>query len=1165
MELNFPKIEKKILKYWKENKTFEKSVKQRAKTRDFVFYEGPPTANAKAGIHHVLARVYKDIVCRYKVMRGFKVLRKAGWDTHGLPVELEIEKKLGLKSKKGIEKYGIAKFNQQCKKAVWVYKRDWEKITERIGFWLDMENPYITYQPDYIETVWWIIKQISKKGLIYQDYKVVPYCPRCGTSLSSHEVALGYKKIKEPAVYTKFKIKDLRFKNAYLLIWTTTPWTLPGNVAVAVNPNFIYVLLKTGDESLILAKERVKSCKIEGKIIKEFKGKELLGLKYELLYKTQDIKSDIQDAYKVISGDFVSLEEGTGLVHVAPAFGEEDMEAIKTQNSKLKTQKLPEFPILLNVDEEGKYKKEIKNWAGLFVKDADPLIIEDLKKRNLLFEEEIYEHDYPFCWRCSSPLLYYAKQSWFINMQKVKKDLIKNNQKINWIPAHLKKGRFGEWLREIKDWAFSRERYWGTPLPIWQCKKCGHREIIGSKKDLIKQKFTANQYFILRHAESLRNIQDVISCWPEKFRCPITPKGKKQIKRVAKKLKKKKIDLIFSSDLLRTRQTTEIVAKEIGIKPKFDKRLREINMGIFNGKSVKEAGKFWSRKGETPLEHYLKRFKIGVPGGENYMDVKKRMYQFLEEINQKYQNKNILIVSHEAPISILEGAVKGFSPLEIIKYRLGSQIQTGEYRKLDFKSWSYNQKGELDFHRPYIDKVKFYCPKCGNLMERVPEVIDCWFDSGSMPLAQYHYPFENKKLIDNREQFPADYISEAVDQTRGWFYTLLAISTLLKKGPAYKNVVSLGHILDEKGEKMSKSKGNAVDPREIIEKYGSDSLRWYFFTVNQPGDSKLFSEKEVEGCLKRFIMTLWNSFLFSQTYGQRFPRSYKLLTATKPILDRWIISKLNELIQEVTKNLDKYNITSAARTIENFVIEDLSQWYIRRSRKRFQRPRNRKELQDASDTLNYVLLTLTKLTAPFIPFLSEQLYQRCLTSNTKQSVHLENWPEINRKLINKKLTQKIEKIREIIKLALAKRARAGIKVRQPLNELQIPDYKLRNKPELLDLIREEINVKKITFGKTLKLDTKITPELKKEGMIREVIRQIQEMRKTAGLKPRHRILVQYFGSVELNKALEKNKKIILKEIKAKDFILRPKLKKVFLVEREVKVDQQKLWLAIKKI
>ncbi len=1169
MLVNFPKIEKKILKFWQQYNIFQKSIEKRKRSPNFVFYEGPPTANAKAGLHHALSRVFKDIICRYKTMRGFRVLRKAGWDTHGLPVELEIEKKLGLKSKKDIEKYGIAKFNQKCKESVWDYKKDWEKLTERIGFWLDMKNPYITYETDYIETLWWILKEIWQKGLLYQDFKVVPYCPRCGTSLSSHEVAQGYKRIKEKAIYIKFRILNPEFKNTSLLVWTTTPWTLLGNVAIAVNENFVYAKIKSQNpegenEYLILAKERLNILGGDYQVIKEFKGKNLVGLRYEPLYPPDE--EITKSAYKVISADFVSLEEGTGFVHIAPAFGEEDMEVIKTQNSKLKTQNLEEFPILLTVDEEGKFRLNIKKWAGLFVKEADPLIVEDLKERDLLFKEELYEHDYPFCWRCETPLLYYAKKSWFIKITKAKKDLIKNNKKINWIPAHLKEGRFGEWLKEIKDWAISRERYWGTPLPIWQCKKCQNIKVIGSLKDLLSQRFSKNNYFILRHGESLRQIKKLAMCWPEKIYCPLTEKGKSEVLNVAKKLKNKKIDLIFSSDLLRTKQSARILSQETGAKIIFDKRIREWNVGIFNGK---EPGLVWRYINEkkNPLS-------IKLPKGESLADIQKRMYVFLEQINEKYQGENIAILSHELPLSILEGTLKGFSLEKILEKRRKRKIkiiETGKFRKIEFKNLPLNEKMELDFHRPYVDEIRFYCKNCGDLMERTPEVIDCWFDSGAMPFGQAHWPFAQSQKYSPPKLFPADYISEGIDQTRGWFYTLLAISTLLDFGPAYKNAISLGLVLDEKGEKMSKSKGNVVDPWQIVEKCGTDATRWYFYTINQPGDSKLFSEKDVEGALKEFILTLWNCYVFYNTYadkrGFQYPPTLFKKGGAAVLLDKWIISKLNQLILDVTNSLDKYDVTGAARSIEKFIINELSLWYIRRSRRRFQKPENEKELKEASQVLGFVLLALNKLVAPFIPFLSEEVYRKLRTSYfiLHTSVHLEDWPEVNKSLIDKKLNKKMEKVRDIVTFTLAKRAEAKIKIRHPLSELQISSEELKNDPELLELLKEEVNVKKITFGKTLKLDTKITVELKEEGIVRDVIRQIQEMRKKLGLKPRHKILVQYSGSLSLNKILIENKSIILKETKAKDFISVFHPKEKFKIEKEIKVDDEKLYLAIKKV
>jgi len=1147
--MNFSKIEAKILKFWKENKIFEKSIEQRKKAKDFVFYEGPPTANAEPGIHNVLARVFKDLICRYKTMRGFRVLRKAGWDTHGLPVELEIEKKLELRSKREIEKYGISEFCKKCKESVWQYKEDWERLTERIGFWLDMENPYITYDNNYIETLWWITKQIWQKGLLYKDYKVVPYCPRCGTSLSSHEVALGYERIKESALYVKFKIQNSKFKDTYLLVWTTTPWTLPGNVAVAVHPDFSYVKLRLDEENFILAKERIEPLNIKGEILEEFKGRELLGLNYQPLFPQENLG---KRAYSVIPASFVSLKEGTGLVHIAPAFGEEDMFAGKENN----------LPIILNVDEEGKFKEEVKNWASLFVKEADPLIIEDLKKRNLLFKKEMYEHDYPFCWRCDSPLLYYAKESWWIKMTASKENLIKNNQKINWIPDHLKEGRFGEWLKEIKDWALSRERYWGTPLPIWKCQNCGNLEVIGSKEDLVSQKYSKNQYLILRHGETAYQKEKILYDWPAISSFPLTENGKKKIKKLAEKLKKEKLDLIYSSDALRARQTAEIMAKELKLQINFDPRLRDINLGVYKWRKKDEFLK------DFPVS--LERFKQKIPKGENWPDVKKRVIDFIKDVDGKHNGKRILIVSHGDPLWLLEGVVKGLENGELLEERKKNFIKIGQIREFDFKNLPFNE-GELDFHRPFIDEVKFYCKKCQGIMERQKEVIDCWFDSGAMPFAQNHWPFDQKEKDKPPKLFPADYISEGVDQTRGWFYTLLAISTLLGFGESYKNVISLGLVLDEKGEKMSKSKGNVVDPWQIIEKCGTDSLRWYFFTVNQPGEDKLFTEKGVNESLKKFLMTFWNCFLFFKTYGIWSKKSLAL-EKSKNILDKWIISKLNNLVNQVTEGLDNYEITLTSRIIEKFLIEDLSQWYIRRSRRRFQKPEKEEELSEASATLKFILLTLTKLTAPFLPFLSEEIYKEITNS---KSIHLEDWPKVNQKFIDKEIEEQMDLTRKICSLGLKARAKAKIKVRQPLPELQILDQKLGK--EFLDLIREELNIEEVKIVKKLTedqnwiiedeeklkiaLNTEITQKLREEGIIREFIRQVQEMRKREGFTPKDKISIYFSATPELANILLKNCKVILKETKAKELQVLKELKFAL----EIKIDQEKIWLRINPV
>ncbi|MBI2113068.1 MAG: class I tRNA ligase family protein, partial [Candidatus Wildermuthbacteria bacterium] len=917
MEANFPSIEEQILKKWGAEKTFQKSLEKRKKGRLFVFYDGPPTANAGPGLHHMINRVMKDVILRYKTMQGFFVPRKAGWDTHGLPVELQIEKKLGLKSKKDIEQYGIAKFNEECRRSVWEYKGEWEKFQERIGLWIDMENPYITYDPKYIESLWFIIKQFWDKKLFYKDYKVVPYCPRCGTPLSSHELAQGYKTVQDRSVYAKFKIIGNKFPvPTYVLAWTTTPWTLPGNVALAVHPGIEYVRAQKDGVNYILAEPCAKKVLGEYQEMQRIQGKDLVGMSYEPLFRFGKGEPG-KKIWHIVPADFVSTEDGTGVVHSAVAYGEEDFALGKKEN----------LAMLHLVDEEGKFIDEVLPWKGMFVKDADPLIIDDLKKRELLFKEELYSHEYPFCWRCSTPLLYYAKETWFLNMQKVKSRLLQNNKSINWIPSHIKEGRMGEWLKEVKDWAFSRERYWGTPLPVWQCADCKHEEVVGSLDELKKKKYTSNSYYILRHGHSERQNTDMMASWPEKNPHPLTKQGERQIAKIAKALKKKQIDAVYSSDLLRTKQTAEIIGKELGVAVVFDERLREWDMGVLNGKHVSELGKAWAKPGEKGKEHYMRRFTDPMPQGESWQDVQRRVYAFLKNIDKKHVAKNVLIVSHETPCTMLEGIVQGFTREEIVEYRQAKRfIRPGELRQLPFALLPYNQAMELDLHRPHIDEVVFDCSQCKTgKMKRVKEVVDVWFDSGAMPFAQDHWPFSGKqqKKLSSPKLFPAEYIVEGIDQTRGWFYTLLAVSTLLGFKNPYKNVISLGHVLDEKGEKMSKSKGNIVNPWDIAQKYGVDASRWYFYTINNPGDPKLFAEKDIQQAVRSFLLTLWNCYVFFDTYAEK---SKKSIARPNHALDLWILSRLQGAAKEAQANLDSYDITKAARALESFVVNDLSLW-----------------------------------------------------------------------------------------------------------------------------------------------------------------------------------------------------------------------------------------------
>lgn len=1124
--------EEAILQFWKTQRVFNKTLEKNSPEGEFVFYEGPPTANGKPGIHHLEARAFKDAVPRYKTMRGYHVRRKGGWDTHGLPVELQVEKKLGLDSKKAIEEYGIAEFNKQCKESVWEYLDIWNKFTKRIGYWVDQENPYVTYHNNYIESVWNVLKTVSDKNLLYKDYKVVPWCPRCGTALSSHELAQGYEDVKDLSIYAKFPI--VGFEKAYFIAWTTTPWTLAGNVGLAVGSDIDYVEAKVGDEILVLAKELLSKITEPYEIIAEHKGSEMVGMEYEPLYPyLKDALvlkgEDVSKAFKIYSADFVTTTDGTGIVHTAVMYGQDDFDL----GTKVG---LPKFH---TVDDTGHFIKGTGFLEGRFVKDEGVAIdiIKDLAHRGLLFKKEKYEHSYPHCWRCKTPLIYYARDSWYIRMsdEKIKSQLIEENKSINWEPSHIREGRFGEWLKDIKDWAISRERYWGTPLPIWQ-KADGSFEVIGGLDELKqKTKKSGNKYFVMRHGGTEGNAKELVS-FKNQANDNLTVKGREEVLNKAEnELKNNHIDIIIASPFTRTRETAEIIANSLGISlgdVLFDERLQEVNPGVFDGKDwntyhgyiKKNTGENW--------------FTEKINGGESLQDVQRRTAEVLYELEDKYKDKNILIVTHGGPAWLCFVNAGLFTP-ENKEYQMENshifvsdfkRFENAEIRSLPFIPVPHNENFELDFHRPFIDQVNLISED-GQDMTRVKEVMDVWFDSGAMPFAQDHYPFENKDWVESKG-FPSDYISEAIDQTRGWFYTLHAVGVLTGRGKAYKNVICLGHILDEKGKKMSKSQGNIVDPWTMIEKYGVDTLRLWMYSVNQPGESKNFDEKTVSLLHQQVFKLLYNVMAFYELYRDREVENSKEQVVSENILDQWIMARFTELTDLVTKNLDNYKLLEPTRAIRDF-IDDLSTWYLRRSRDRIKEGN-----REAKQTLYFTLKNLAKLMAPLAPFTAEDIWIKLKNNNDVESVHLVEWPKevVNSTKEIENVIKDMQEVRSIVTLGLEARQRAGIKVRQPLSKLRISNYELGIEYE--EIIKDELNVKEIKFekGEELKveLDTNITAELQNEGQYRELVRAIQEMRKKEGLSPSDMIILEIATNTEGQGIIKKWQSELMKIVGASE-------------------------------
>ncbi|MGB2939227.1 MAG: isoleucine--tRNA ligase [Candidatus Dormiibacterota bacterium] len=902
--VSFPDVERRVRTFWEANRVFQRSVEERPKDKNWVFYEGPPTANGLPGLHHVLARAFKDLFPRYKTMRGHRVVRKGGWDTHGLPVEVEVEKELGFTSKLDIEAYGIDRFNQKCKESGNRYIKEWVEFTHRVGFWLDLDHPYITYETPYMESVWSLLKNMWDQELLYKGFKVVPYCPRCMTPLSSHELAQGYEDdVKDPSLHVLFELNDQ--PNTYFIAWTTTPWTLPGNVALAVGPDIDYVKVSTHRPgapeteepiNIILAEARLDVLEEKYEVLEKLTSKDLVGKTYKPLYEYLVPK---EPAFFVVEADFVDVQEGTGIVHTAAAYGEDDLRLAIEKG----------IPVRHVIDTRGRFLPEVQPFAGMWVKDADIEIMKDLAARGLLYKKGTIRHTYPFCWRCGTPLLYYALDSWFIATSNRRDELVANNRSIRWVPEHIKEGRMGDWLENNVDWSLSRYRYWATPLPVWECEECDHRLCVGS-------------------------------------------------------------------------------AAELGLAP------------------------------------------------------------------------------------------------------------------------------DADLHRPYIDEVTLPCEKCGGTMKRVVDVIDVWFDSGAMPYAQYHWPFENQETFE--EQFPADFICEAIDQTRGWFYSLLAISTQVSGQSSYRSCVVPSHVVDKDGKKMSKSKGNVVDPIEMMDTYGADALRWYFYTAVAVGNEYRVAPKTFGEVVAGFFRMLWNTYSFFVTYanidGFRPGAEAAVPVAERALLDRWLLSQLSQTVERVTNELEDLDATGAGRAIQGFV-EDLSNWYVRRSRRRFWKSESDADKLSAYQTLHETLITLSRLLAPFTPFLADELYLNLARglAGAADSVHLDLWPEADAAAIDRHLSQEMGRARRIVEAGHKERDRANLKVRQPLKGATVPGPELDR--ELEAIVLDELNLKSLQYatsdGHEVKLDTEVTPELRREGLAREVVRRIQGARKDAGFNIDDRIEVWY--------------------------------------------------------
>lgn len=1103
--------EEEILKFWQDNKIFEKTLEKDSPKGEFVFYDGPPFATGTPHYGHIIAGTIKDVIPRYKTMQGYRVRRRWGWDCHGLPVENLVEKELDLKSKKDILDYGIEKFNEKARDIVLRYADEWKNIIPRLGRFVDMEDDYRTMDASYSETTWWIFKQLFDKGLIYEGYKSMHICPRCETTLSNFEVSQGYKDVTDISVTVKFLLEESPSTSSgqartYVLAWTTTPWTLPGNVALAINPAIDYVEVETADseDKYIVAKSRAENIfKDKFKIRREFKGQDLIGKKYKPVfdyYVSDDKLENRANGWQIYGADFVTTEDGTGVVHIAPAFGEDDMNLGKEKD----------LPFVQHVTMSGTFKPEVKDWAGKLVKPiedpqaTDILVLKHLAKEGTLFAKEKFTHSYPHCWRCATPLLNYATSSWFVRVTDFRDKLVEKNEKVNWVPEHVREGRFGKWLEGARDWAISRSRFWGAPLPVWRCPDCGEIKVFGSVEELTTELGSSNnKYWAMRHGEATSNIKDTISADPTEP-THLTEKGKQDVKVEAEKLKAEKIDLIIASDFVRTKETAEIVAEELGLSAEqviFDERLREINPGDFKGQSWADYNNAFGSRINRLHTHL-------ATGGENYNDVRQRAMSALYDLEAKHKGKNILVISHGLPLYMIWVTTGFFVDQDVAKSpKRGTDFAPAEVRAINFVPVPHNRNFELDLHRPFIDEISFPCA-CGADFKRVPEVFDCWYESGSMPYGQDHYPFKKENLIDPAKNinFPANFISEGLDQTRGWFYSLIVLGVALFDKSPYQNVVTNGLVLAEDGQKMSKSLRNYPDPMEVADRLGADALRLYLMSSPAVrGEDLSFSEKGVVEIGRRIVARFLNVLSFYKMYsGVIVPADFNP-AKVKNILDLWILARLAETVKQVTETLERYEIDRSVWPIDDF-IDDLSTWYLRRSRDRFKDEGGDRD--EAVSTTRFVLLETAKLLAPVAPFVAEMVYLELKEEDSAESVHLVSWPDFF-STEDETIITEMQKARDIVSFGLEFRQSAGVKVRQPLAELIIKDSFLLGKEEYIQLIRDELNVKLISFKAGIEsevwLDTEITEDLQAEGMARELIRQIQEKRKSVGLAPGEKI------------------------------------------------------------